>query len=86
VAFPPIAPRRWTHLMTQAACLHPAAPGWWQLYRERLALAILAELYNINPTYLRTTLLPEARLRRRPWSEQRASLIKRLTRQHSREA
>ena len=38
----------------------PEAPGWWRFKQEQLALAILGELYQLNPKYLQTTLLPKA--------------------------
>jgi hypothetical protein len=54
------------------------------LNRERLALAIVGELYHVNPEYLRTTLLPRARLMRRAWPGQRAWLIEHFARKHAR--
>jgi hypothetical protein len=70
--FPAIAERRWEQIMGQAAVPHPDALDYSQLNRELPALAIVGELYHLNPQYLRTTLLPRARLMRRPWPEQRA--------------
>ncbi len=81
--FPAIPERRWERMMGQAAVPHPATLDYSQLNRERLALAILGELYHINSNYLRTTLLPRARLMRRPWPDQRAWLIEHFTHKHS---
>jgi hypothetical protein len=83
--FPTISERRRDQIMGQAAVPHPAIRGYSQLNRELLALAILGELYHVNPNYLRTTLLPRARPMRRPWPEQRAWLIGHFGRKHSRE-
>jgi hypothetical protein len=82
-AFPAISERRWEQMMGQAAVPHPEAHGYLQLNRELLALAILGALYHINADYLRTTLLPRARLMRCPWPDQRAWLITHFSCQHS---
>jgi hypothetical protein len=81
--FPAIPERRWERMMGQAAVSHPENLGYSQLNRELLALVILGELYHVNPNYLHTTLLPRARLMRRPWPDQRAWLIAHFSRKHS---
>lgn len=69
--------------MGQTAVPHPAIHGYSQLNRELLALAMLGELYHVNPHYLRTTLLPRARLMRRPWPDQRTWIIAHFSRKYS---
>jgi hypothetical protein len=72
--FFPVDQGRWRTILNNTKVQHPE-PGWWRLHRERLALAILGELYKADPGYLRTTLLPRARRRRKPWPERKAWLI-----------
>jgi hypothetical protein len=80
--FFPVDHGRWRPIMNDTKVHHPDAPGWWRLHREQLALAILSELYMIDPGYLSTTLLPWARRQRKPWPERKAWLIKHFERKY----
>jgi hypothetical protein len=81
-AFCPIDEGRWRTIMNNARVRHPDAPGWWCLGQEKLALAILSELYQTAPGYLKTTFLPWARRLQKPWPEQKAWLFEHFQRKY----